>query len=81
MGLRPLVPDSHRDRAIVRLADPITIRHAMTFMIGLAGLAALLPMGRLTIGGWAGVVAIVLCLTTGYFYGHLFFTLPASSPP
>jgi hypothetical protein len=57
-----------------KLADPIAVRHAMTFLIGLAGLAALLPIARLTVGGWAGVIAIVLCLTTGYFYGHLFFT-------
>jgi hypothetical protein len=36
--------------------------------------AALLPIGRLAVGRWAGLVAIVLCLLTGYFYGSLFFT-------
>jgi hypothetical protein len=29
------------------LADRITVRHAMTFLVGLAGVAALLPLGRL----------------------------------
>jgi hypothetical protein len=36
--------------------------------------AALLPIGRLAVGRWAGLTAIVLCLLTGYFYGSLFFT-------
>jgi hypothetical protein len=57
-----------------KVADPITVRHAMTFLVGLAGIAALLPIARMTLGRWAGVVAIILCLTTGYLYGHLFFT-------
>ena len=55
-------------------ADWITVRHAMTFLVGLAGVAALLPLGRLAVGRWAGLPAIVLCLLTGYFYGSLFFT-------
>jgi hypothetical protein len=55
------------------------VRHALTFLIGLAGLAALLPLGRLAIGRWAGLTAIVLCLLTGNFYGHLFFS-PADVP-
>jgi hypothetical protein len=55
-------------------ADRITVRHAATFVVGLAGLAALLPLGRLAIGRWAGLTAIALCLMTGYFYGSLFFT-------
>ncbi|TMJ79855.1 MAG: hypothetical protein E6G78_21815 [Alphaproteobacteria bacterium] len=55
-------------------ADRITVRHAMTFLVGLAGVAALLPLGRLAAGRWAGLVAIALCLMTGYFYGSLFFT-------
>jgi hypothetical protein len=55
-------------------ADRITVRHAMTFLVGLAGVAALLPLGRLAAGRWAGLAAIVLCLMTGYFYGSLFFT-------
>ena len=46
----------------------------MTFLVGLAGLAALLPLGRLAMGRWAGLTAIVLCLMTGYLYGSLFFT-------
>jgi len=54
--------------------DRITLRHAMTFLVGLAGIAALLPLGRLAAGRWAGLTAIVLCLMTGYFYGSLFFT-------
>jgi hypothetical protein len=58
----------------LRFADPWTVRHAMTFMAGLAGLAALLPIGRLAVGRWAGLVAIGLCLTTGYLYGSIFFT-------
>jgi hypothetical protein len=55
-------------------ADRITVRHALTFLVGLAGVAALLPLGRLAAGRWAGLAAIVLCLMTGYFYGSLFFT-------
>jgi hypothetical protein len=55
-------------------ADRITVRHAMTFLAGLGGIAALLPIGRLAVGRWAGLVAIVLCLVTGYLYGSLFFT-------
>lgn len=54
--------------------DRITARHAMTFLVGLAGVAALLPIGRLAVGRWAGLAAIALCLMTGYFYGSLFFT-------
>src|SRR5207244_5959283 len=46
----------------------------MTFLVGLAGVAALLPLGRLAAGRWAGLAAIALCLMTGYFYGSLFFT-------
>jgi hypothetical protein len=56
------------------LADRVTVRHIMTFFVGFGGLAALLPMGRLAVGRWAGVAAIALCLLTGYFYGSLFFT-------
>jgi hypothetical protein len=55
-------------------ADRITVRHAMTFVVGLGGIAALLPIGRLAVGRRAGLAAIVLCLTTGYLYGSLFFT-------
>ena len=56
------------------LADRIFVRHVATFLVGLAGLAALLPIGRLAVGRWAGLAAIVLCLLTGYFYGSLFFS-------
>ena len=55
-------------------ADRITVRHAMTFLVGLAGVAALLPLGRLAAGRWAGLAAVALCLITGYVYGSLFFT-------
>lgn len=67
-ALQSLIPGNHFD-----------VRHALTFVIGLAGLAALLPLGRLAIGRWAGLMAIVLCLLTGNFYGHLFFS-PADVP-
>src|SRR5262249_57872132 len=50
------------------------VRHAMTFLAGIAGLAALIPIARLSVGAWAGPVAIGLCLMTGYLYGSLFFT-------
>src|SRR5262249_39804131 len=53
------------------LADRGTVRHAMTFLVGLSALAALLPIGRLAIGRWAGLTAIALCLLTGYLYGSL----------
>ena len=56
------------------LADHLTVRHAMTFAIGLAGIALLLPIGRLAVGRWAGLTAVTLCLTCGYLYGSLFFT-------
>jgi hypothetical protein len=55
-------------------ADPITVRHAMTFLAGIAGLAALVPIARLSVGRWVGPVAIALSLMTGYLYGGLFFT-------
>jgi len=55
------------------LADRVTVRHVMTFLVGLAGVAALLPIGRLAAGRWAGLTAIALCLMTGYLYGNLFF--------
>ena len=55
------------------LAHPFETRHAVTFVIGLSGIAALLPIGRIAVGRWAGFIAIVLCLTTGQLYGHLFF--------
>lgn len=58
----------------LHLVDPFAVRHALTFVVGLAGLAALIPIGRLAIGPWAGLAALVLCLTTGNLYGHLFFT-------
>jgi hypothetical protein len=70
-------PWSHILIAVVQsfgLADHWTVRHAVTFVTGLAALAALLPIGRLAVGRWAGLTAIGLCLTTGYFYGNLFFT-------
>jgi hypothetical protein len=56
------------------LGEHWAIRHAMTFLCGLGGIALLLPIGRLAVGRWAGLVAIVLCLTTGYLYGSLFST-------
>jgi hypothetical protein len=56
------------------VTDPLTIRHALTFAAGLCGLGALLPLGLLTYGAWAGAAALILCLTTGYLYGSLFFT-------
>ncbi len=56
------------------LADRVVVRHVVTFLVGLGGVAALLPMARLAVGRWAGLAAIVLCLLTGYFYGSLFFT-------
>ncbi len=58
----------------LHLAGPFTVRHALTFIIGLSGIATLLPIGRIVIGPWAGLAAVVLCLTTGNLYGHLFFT-------
>jgi hypothetical protein len=56
------------------LAGHWAIRHAMTFLMGLASIAMLLPMGRMSAGRWAGLAAVVLCLTTGYLYGSLPFT-------
>jgi hypothetical protein len=58
----------------LHIADPFTMRHALTFVVGLLGIAALIPLGRLAIGPWAGLAAMVLCLTTGNLYGGLFFT-------
>jgi len=56
------------------LAERFTVRHAVTFVIGIGGLVAVLPLARLTVGRWAGFSAIVLCLITGNLYGHLFFS-------
>jgi len=56
------------------LADRFTIRHVMTFLVGLGGLAALVPIGRLAAGQWTAPTAIALCLMTGYLHGSLFFT-------
>jgi hypothetical protein len=56
------------------LLDHWTTRHALTFLIGLTAIAALLPIARLAGGRWAGLVAIGLCLTTGYLYGSMFYT-------
>src|ERR1700676_3606819 len=60
-------------------ADRFDVRHAVTFMVGLAGLAAVGPIGRLAIGRWAGFAALVLCVLTGNLYGHLFFS-PNDTP-
>jgi hypothetical protein len=60
-------------------AERFDVRHALTFMVGLAGLAAVVPIGRLAIGRWAGFAALVLCLLTGNLYGHLFFS-PYDTP-
>ena len=50
-------------------ADPLTIRHALTFAAGLCGLGALLPLGLLTYGAWAGTAALILCYASmGYFH-------------
>jgi hypothetical protein len=56
------------------IGDHWTVRHVMTFLTGLAGLAAIVPIGRLAVGRWAGLAALALCLTTGYLYGSIFFT-------
>jgi hypothetical protein len=55
------------------LAHPLTVRHALTFLIGLSGIAALYPIARLSFGRWVGPAAIVVSLSTGYLYGNLFF--------
>lgn len=56
------------------IAEHWTARHATTFLSGLAAIAMLVPLARLVAGRWSGLAAIVLCLTTGYFYGSIFFT-------
>jgi hypothetical protein len=61
------------------LADPLAIRHALTFAVGLAGIAALHPAARLSFGRWVGPAAIAICLSTGYLYGNLFFA-PIDGP-
>jgi hypothetical protein len=58
----------------LNFTDPVTVRHAMTFLIGITGLATLLPLARFSVGRWAGPTALILCLITGYLYGGLFFT-------
>ena len=56
------------------LAEHWATRHLLTFLLGLAALAALVPIARLASGRWAGLIAVGLCLTTGYLYGSMFFT-------
>src|SRR3569832_327802 len=53
----------------LELGNRFAVRHATTFAVGLAGVAALLPLGRWVAGRWAGLTAIVLSLSTGYLYG------------
>jgi hypothetical protein len=55
------------------LAEPLSIRHAMTFVIGLLGVVTVYPIGRLSFGPWVGPSAVALSLLTGYLYGNLFF--------
>jgi hypothetical protein len=61
------------------LANPLAVRHALTFVVGLAGLGAILPMARLAFGRWVGPAALAICLLTGYLYGNLFFA-PIDTP-
>ena len=63
----------------LELAEPLTIRHAVTFVVGLIGMAAVYPIGRLSFGSWVGPCALALCLLTGYLYGNLFFA-PIDTP-
>ena len=42
------------------LAEHWNVRHALTFLLGLAGISALLPLAREVVGRWAGLVAVVL---------------------
>jgi hypothetical protein len=56
------------------LAAHWSVRHALTFLFGLAGIGTLLPIGRLAFGPCGGLAAVTLCLVTGYLYGSLFFT-------
>ncbi len=56
------------------LAERWATRHLLTFLLGLAALAALVPIARLASGRWVGLIAVGLCLTTGYLYGSMFFT-------
>jgi hypothetical protein len=58
----------------LRLAEPFWIRHVTTLLVGLGGLVAVIQIGRVAIGPWVGLTAAALCLTTGYFYGQLFFS-------
>ena len=60
-------------------AAPFDVRHGITFLVSLAGLATVVPLGRLAMGRWAGFTAIALCLSTGYFYGQMFFS-PVDMP-
>jgi hypothetical protein len=61
------------------LAEPLTTRHAVTYIVGLVGVGTVYPIGRLSFGPWVGVCALTLCLLTGYLYGNLFFA-PIDSP-
>jgi hypothetical protein len=56
------------------ISEHWTVRHAMTFLTGLGGIGLVVPTARLAVGRWAGLAALVLCLTTGYLYGSIFFT-------
>jgi hypothetical protein len=56
------------------IAGHWTTRHAVTLVTGIVGIAMLVPLARRVAGPWAGLTAIILCLTTGYLYGNLFCT-------
>jgi 4-amino-4-deoxy-L-arabinose transferase-like glycosyltransferase len=56
------------------IAGHWTTRHAVTLVTGIVGIAMLVPLARRVAGPWAGLIAIILCLSTGYLYGNLFCT-------
>ena len=60
--------------AVVRHDERSVTKSIVALLLGLAVLAAMLPIGRLSFGAWVGVAALSLCLLTGYVYGNLFFT-------
>jgi hypothetical protein len=47
------------------LAEPLAVRHALTFVVGLLGIATVCPIGHLSFGPWVGLSALTLCLFPG----------------
>lgn len=61
------------------LGAPFDVRHVMTGLLSLTGLVAVFLIGRRVFNARVGLVACVLPLLSGNYYGHM-FNSPADAP-